>query len=397
MIADGDADPFSILIVIEAPIATTQIVEQVIGACRQHGIHSTTRLLRDLRPEEVGPNVLPLFIRCADPTSLPWARALAAHDRPYLYYLDDDFWGLNDGSPLALYYSDPGVRRSLDFFVANAQAVLTNSPVLAEVLRTRARAVEVLPTFFDFSLLVDVEPAQSGEIRIGFAGSSSRAGDLELVSPMVQPLIKQFPNVVFEFAGAFPHGVATDDRVRYFPPIESYADFIRFKASRGWSIGLAPLRDRPANLAKTDNKFREYGACRIPGIYSSSRPYTDVVTDGVTGVLVENTADAWRDAVTALIREPQRRASIANAAYQHVRKRYDLNGAAQLWAASIKKIAAPLRLEAATALSAEALRRERLSAVPNSLWLRVRMSYATGGVGLVVKRAVRMLANRLRQ
>lgn len=395
MIVDEDADPFSILIVIEAPIATTQIVEQVIGACRQHGIRSATRLLRDLRPEEIAPNVLPLFIRCADPTSLPWARALVAHDRPYLYYLDDDFWGLNDGSPLALYYSDPSVRRSLDYFVGNAQAVLTNSTVLAEVLRARARAIEVLPTFFDFSLLPDVEPTQSNEIRIGFAGSSSRVGDLELISPMVQPLIGQFPNVVFEFAGAFPKGIVANDRVRYFPPIESYPDFIRFKASRGWSIGLAPLQDRPANLAKTDNKFREYGACRIAGIYSSSRPYTDVVADGVTGVLVENTADAWREAVIALILEPQRRASIASAAYQHVRKRYDLNSAARIWAASIERIASPLRLEAA-APSAEALRRERLSAVANSLWLRVRMSYAAGGLGLVMKRAVRMVANRVR-
>jgi len=392
----GRGDTPSILILIEAPIATTQIVEQVIGACRRYGIQSSTRLLRELRPEEIGPNVLPLFIRCADPTSLPWVKALAAQGKPYLYYLDDDFWGLNDGSPLSLYYSDRGVRRALDFFVAKAEAVLTNSPVLAAVLEQReARAVEVLPTFFDFSLLDDIAVAPTDEIRIGFAGSSSRAGDLDLIRPIIDPLIAQFPAVVFEFAGTLPKGVPASDRVRFFPSIGNYADFIRFKASRNWSIGLAPLRDRPSNLAKTDNKFREYGACRIASVYSNIQPYTDVVTDGVTGLLVDNTPEAWREAITALVTNSARRSSIAAEAYNLVRDKYDLDRAAAVWAEAIGRISAPVVARTGTGLSVATLRREKLAAASASLWLGVRISYATGGLPLVARRTLRRLTKML--
>jgi glycosyltransferase involved in cell wall biosynthesis len=393
--ADDQSDALTVLIVIEAPIATTQIVEQVIGACRHHGIRSFTRLLRELRAEEIGPNVLPLFIRCADPTSLHWAEALVGQGKPYLYYLDDDFWALNDGTPLSLYYSDPGVRRALDFFVGNAAAVLTNSQLLAAALMGRARAVEVLPTFFDFSQLADITVEASDEIRIGFAGSTSRAGDLELVASMIQPLVRQFPHVVFEFVGAMPAGVSAGDRVRFFPTMNNYGDFIRFKSARGWSIGLGPLRDRPANLAKTDNKFREYAACRIAGVFSNLQPYTDVVADGVTGLLVENTADAWREAITSLIADPHRRRSIADAAYQHAREKYDLDRAASTWAEVIKKVSAPLRTGISKAVSADAIRRESSTVVFTNLWLRVRMTYAEGGGWLVARRATGVVTRRL--
>ena len=96
-----------------------------------------------------------------------------------------------------------------------------------------------------------------------------------------------------------PHGVQSDPRIRLFDHMRSYAEFIRFQAGRNWAIGMAPLLDHSSNRAKTNNKYREYGACGIPGAYSDMPPYQGSVQPGVTGVLVKPAEGAWASNTSA--------------------------------------------------------------------------------------------------
>ena len=59
-------------------------------------------------------------------------------------------------------------------------------------------------------------------------------------------------------------------------------DFFRQFAQAGFDIGLAPLADHEFYRAKSDNKFREYAASRIAGIYSDVEVYRDCVVPGST-------------------------------------------------------------------------------------------------------------------
>src|SRR5690606_19026397 len=149
------------------------------------------------------------------------------------------------------------------------------------------------------------------EVRIGFAGSTSRGGDLRLIAPAIAPILKKYPEAVFEFAGTLPEGIAPSPRIRFFSYDDDYERFVRFQHARGWAIGLAPLTDHLANRCKTDNKYREYGGCGSAPILSNIPPYTDVVQPGVTGLLVANEADAWHAAIERLLAHPQEREAIA--------------------------------------------------------------------------------------
>lgn len=380
----------SILVVIEAEIATTHLIEQVLKACKPHGISYTVQFLDKLQSSDFDSNTLPLFVRCGDPRAFTWAQELVDADRPYLFYIDDNFWRILGDSSLAQYYRHPIIRRSLEFIVSNANAVITNSSELSKFLSRFNKRISVLPTFFDFSLIENVTPLSDERVRIGFAGSPSRVDDLELVSSLIEPVLKAFPQAIFEFAGTLPKGIKPSERIVFFPHTQDYNSYIRFQAARNWAIGLAPLKDHEANRNKTDNKYREYGACGCVGIYSDISPYRDVVRNSVTGLLVENTRSAWLEAVTDLLAHPARRAALAQNAFDDVKARYDISHVSTVWAEFFINLAGQLPLTARP-LGGQISRLRRLRRRLDRARLNLSIVYHEGGVPLVMRRIVRKL------
>lgn len=380
----------SILVIIEAEIATTHLIEQVLKACEREGIRYKVQFLDKLTNADFTPNIVPLFIRCGDPRAHVWAQTLVDARYPYLFYIDDNFWRIVGNSALAEYYRHPTIRQSLEFIVSNARAVVTNSNQLARFLSQFSKRITVLPTFFDFSLIENVQHQSDDRVRIGFAGSPSRADDLELISFLINPILEKFPQVVFEFAGVLPNGIQPGERISFFPHTQDYKSYIRFQAERNWSIGLAPLIDHEANRSKTDNKYREYGACRCVGIYSNIPPYSDVVTHSKTGLLVDNPETAWLDALTDLIADPQKRAEMSQAAFEDVRARYDITHVSKAWADFFTDFAGKLPREAIRFDRPIPWRRRALQRL-DRIKLNLAIVYHEGGVPLVIRRIARKL------
>ncbi len=394
-----DQTTADILIVIEAEIATTQLVSQIMDRCAAWGVRSATRLLDELKVSDLAPRTIPLFIRCGDPLAQAWTEALTRAGRPYTYYIDDNFWRIAGDGLLAEYYRHPIVRRSLEFSVSHARAVITNSAELAEFLARFSADVSVLPSFFDFALVADLSTrnpvmASDAEIRIGFAGSPSRVSDLDIVVPLIPEILERHPNAVFEFIGAWPAGIGASDRIRLFPHLGDYKAYIRFQLDRRWAIGLAPLADHEANRAKTDNKYREYGAFGCAGIYSAIPPYTHVVTNSATGLLVDNSEAAWLGALMDLLENPARADTIAQQASEDVRRRYDIERVAARWAGFFLKLASEFPGKAGT-IDETRLKRGRLKALLRRQWLHIDTVHRQGGWPLVFKRASRKLRQLL--
>jgi glycosyltransferase involved in cell wall biosynthesis len=370
--------------IAEGDIATVHIVEGILAACGSYGIDVRRKLLGELTPSDFGPCTLPLFVRCADPVLPCWTASLVESSRPYLYYLDDNFWKLSGGSSIARYYRRPLIRRSLETTIAGATGVLAHARELLPLLLAINSNTKIVPPSFDFGLIEGVVPEQTNELRIGFAGSSSRWLDLEIIAPIMNRVLDLHPQVVFEFAGVLPRSVPTTSRIRLFPHTPDYESFVRFQASRAWSLGLAPLHDTEANRCKTDNKYREYAACRIAGIYSGIPPYAGSVVPGVTGLLVENDPEAWFQAAKRLLSDPAERSRIGNAARDDVYSRYRISTVAPQWATCIQKTSPrppypPLRLAAG-------FRARRIYAHVRHLGVQLQAVYGEGGVPLALNR-----------
>jgi len=393
-----------VLMVIEAEIATTQIVERILIQCGRENLEYEVRLLGDLKISDFHPKILPLFIRCGDPLIRYWVRFLRIIGLSYIYYIDDNFWRIDGCGALACYYRHPLIRRALCEVSKNAELIVTNTENLSDFLAPFNSERIVLPAPFDFSLLsnwpkerikipepMDAQIAEDHEFRIGFAGSSSRLSDVEsILVPVVECLLSKYPELIFEFAGVELKHLKNHPRVRFFHHINSYAKFLDFKMSRNWKIGLAPLPNTEANRAKTNNKYREYSACGIAGVYSAVEPYLLCVEDGQNGVLVENVTAAWCAGISRLIDSPELLRKIRDAAMLDVHEKYAVEVVAPKWLAVFRE---KYKKNESPRLAISLLVRAQLLLFKVYLWLeqvfaQIQTTYKGEGVLMVVRRVV---------
>ena len=385
----GKNTTVDVLMVIEGEIATTHLIELILNACVPYGIRYRKRFLHELTIRDFHPKTIPLFVRCGDPATKWWTGLLHQAGHPYLYYIDDNFWRIQGDSPVAQYYRRPSIRKSLETTISRAAGVLTNSEVLASFLSKFNGNIIVLPAFFDFSLIEGAVGQPSDEVRIGFSGSTSRTEDLDIVRPVISPILERFPNAVFEFAGAMPRGVESNRRIRFFPYTHDYKAYIWFQAERNWAVGLAPLIDNESNRCKTNNKYREYGACKTTGIYSNMPPYNSSISSGDTGLLVDNTAEAWLSAVEYLLENPRRRKKIADSAYLDVREKYSVERVAYEWSNCFTDVNHYLHLHPVASLHGLPLRRLRF--LIDQIRMQVLETHSEGGVPLVFRRSLQRI------
>ena len=108
--------------------------------------------------------------------------------------------------------------------------------------------------------------------------------------------------VAFEFFGAIP-SFAKELDAKCIPYTDSYDEYRQKLNALEWDIGLAPMPDTPFHACKHYNKFVEYAAAGIMGVYSNVPPYTRLRLFPKCAVFCENRAEAWKNALSALVND----------------------------------------------------------------------------------------------
>ena len=319
------------LVVADGDIATTRLVARELGAVHPEVEVRTADALFGTRFE----GRLVVISRLCHP-SLSWLPAyLAERGIRYAYFLDDNFWELTPDVDrhLASFFNHPAVLATLDRFVRGAHRVIVWSKLLRDYLAARFPEVDVAfaAPGVDASAIdrllanrrASTEP-HGGELRIGYP-TTRRPGVGALLSEIVAHFAASRGAAVrFEFVGWMPDELMGAAHVTLFPHVADYAAYLELVISRRWDLGIAPLVGGRFESFKTDVKYREYGACRIPGVYSRVPPYSDVV-DATTGRLADNDARAWIAALEALIESAPARDAIAAAAHEDVARHRGLS------------------------------------------------------------------------
>jgi hypothetical protein len=135
-----------------------------------------------------------------------------------------------------------------------------------------------------------------------------------------------------------PQELNGHEQVHYHSPIWDYDRFLNEFAKSAYDIGIAPLLDDIFSRSKSNNKFREYGACGIAGIYSRVSVYTDCVKDGETGLLVPNDVEAWYSAIVRLVEDKQLRERIQRLAKEYVQSNYSQRVFEKVWYEQIRRV-----------------------------------------------------------
>jgi processive 1,2-diacylglycerol beta-glucosyltransferase len=226
-------------------------------------------------------------------------------------------------------------------------------------------------------------PARSKRVVIGYMGTLTHDADVMMVlKPLREVLRAHWRRLEFQVVGA----VADPAMYRLFDDLpvsflnvgrnDDYPDFVRWMLEHArWDLAIAPLEDSAFARCKSDIKFLDYSALGIPAVYSSVPSYQASVQNGETGVLVNNNADEWTDALETLIADDALRRHLAQRSQQYVFANRVLRHRASDWADAIERLCG-----AGEALGVPAARRISKVNHGHRRTLRPRARLGTGSV-----------------
>lgn len=302
-------------------------------------LHAGTVSELDLK-KELSYCDLIVFSRCCMPEERVVLELVQCLGIPYIYDLDDNFFRLAEAKdPSQPFLQWEGIMDNLKDFLSGACLVKTGSQQLVDDMKPYNTNIVIHPYVFDFDLIAEKQSSRLNkkETVIGYAGSLAHGSDLQQISGALTDIAHKYGSRVrFEFYGAKPDGADRMDaelleRSSFIPYQPNYSSFIRDVSGRNWDIALAPLADNIANRSKTNNKYREYAACGIAGVYSAMPVYQASITDGINGMLADYTQDSWTEKIEALILDDELRQSIISNAYADVRTQCHIDSVSRLW------------------------------------------------------------------
>jgi len=179
--------------------------------------------------------------------------------------------------------------------------------------------VLILPTSIDLEYHRGTRDrsAHSGVPVVGWTGSQTTAVYLDLVRPALKLLQDDFD---FEFR-------VICDVDPGFPELRNYR-FVKWRRETEIAdldqldIGIMPVPEGTWEMGKVGFKAIQYGAMEIPPVVSVTGSGPEVVDDGVTGLVVANTTEAWALALRRLLSSPDQAAAMGRAARIRVAASY---------------------------------------------------------------------------
>lgn len=214
-----------------------------------------------------------------------------------------------------------------------SDAVIVSTEFLKENLEAifPGKTVYVVKNSIDFNLWDHVKPYETippkkeGVIRIGYTGCANHDGDVEIIKKPLLALLDEIPNLEIVFPLQFPsYQDVSHERfifVNKWLPFNNYPGMVK-----GWDldVGVAPLRDNNLNRAKSNLRWLEFGALKIPSVMSKVRPFQESIVNGQTGYLCSSKKD-WYERLKALIESKEERKRIGQNAYREIRENYNMD------------------------------------------------------------------------
>ena len=189
---------------------------------------------------------------------------------------------------------------------------------------------------------------ETDRIRILWAGSSSHTPDLIWIRPVLDKILRKYPNVQFLHIGQggikssnklsqFVYGEdifegLPDNRESLLPVQSSVFPFVL--SSLMADMAIAPLQKNYFNKFKSQCKYLEYSINHLPGVYSGW--FYDRIRHGETGFLAD-TPEEWERYLTLLVENEKIRKETGENAYRDALK-YDFSLFADKWIEFIKSI-----------------------------------------------------------
>jgi len=218
---------------------------------------------------------------------------------------------------------------------------VANENILRDMRSYRSDAV-LLPNSMYVEKYMPAEPGgrdeESHPPRVVFLNTDflKMIAGKDVLLRALQVFFHRHPEYILDFYGdPFPEMFSLS--FLHFTQRMPYEDTLRSLSNGGYQFAITPLggeedsQDMLYNTYKNPFKYLNYGATRIPGIYSSSPIYRQSVIHKKTGLLIENTYENWLESMELMASDTALRQSIRANAYEDVLENHHVRfGAAVL-------------------------------------------------------------------
>jgi len=172
-------------------------------------------------------------------------------------------------------------------------------------------------------------PQASGSVTLLFASTEHFAVDA--VFPALRALQQDLPELriaVVGPAGAAFEAASLQVQRQALMPRDAFLSYARSLPN---PVAVVPLEDSRFAASKSAVKWLYYAGIGVPTLCSAVSPYAEVIEDGCTGWLVDNTPEAWEAALRAVIANPPLRLRVAEAARREVALHHGLDITLAAW------------------------------------------------------------------
>ncbi len=265
-------------------------------------------------------------------------KALKRAGKYRMYILDDDLLNMPDYIDSARYYKQEKIQAFIRDMLDMSDAILSPSRLLLEKYAAGGKTGVLTE-----EPAIDPVPFESHRnletVRIGFAGSNDRIADVEqFLGDALKRIHEAYGGKTeFVFFGSAP-AFAEELQARCVPYQDSYAEYRNILNGLALDIGLAPMPDTPFHHCKHYNKFVEYAAAGMTGIFSDCAPYTLIPDREQYGRFCENTSEAWYQALRAEIDDTAGREAHRRACSKCAWEKMSVNAAALALYEEMKKL-----------------------------------------------------------
>ncbi len=240
-------------------------------------------------------------------------------------------------------YGNRMSKRIAETMLIESDALICTTSLLANAYYKYNKNIYLMQNSLDWDnwFQPHVPFRDDGFIKLGWQGGNTHILDWVVVQEAVVKVLKENKNIKLEMLTT--PGIYEGFMVQFPKEQFSFRTFIDYDA-HPWrmnvlkpDIGIIPLNEDEFSVCKSDLKFTEYAALKIPVVASNIPPYNQSIVHGKTGFLASNTEE-WVKYITLLAADPALRKEIGEAAFNWAKENRCLQTNAQAWYDIMKKI-----------------------------------------------------------
>lgn len=262
-----------------------------------------------------------------------WQEMRARHQKPFLMEIDDYVADVPIGNEAYEQYKPGSTRfRVCMDQMRQSDGLIVSTPYLAEMYKGMNANIHVVSNSIDLSQWKDLERKRGDRIRIGWIGGGTHGPDLEMISPAIQKVLEKYQDVWFYCIHGVPQVYKEMKKVYWTRKWAQINLYPKFMASYKFDIGIAPLLDNNFNRGKSNLRWLEYSALKIPTVASPLPDFDRVISHGQNGYLA-NSEDEWVMMLSKLIEDKNHRRSVGQSAHETIKRDFNVSKTAKeyLW------------------------------------------------------------------